>query len=78
MEIVYTKHASEMLALRKIRKTFVAKCVRKPDNILPAREGKKIYLKDFGTNYLKVVVAEEENSLVIITLHWLAKKRLKA
>ena len=41
------------------------------------KEGKKIYLKDFGKNYLKLVVSEELKDKVVITLHWLAKRRVK-
>ena len=77
MKIIYTKHAEEMLIFRNIPRKLVQECVNNPDEILPAREGKKIYLKDFGKNYLKLVVVQEENILVIVTLHWLAKRRLK-
>lgn len=78
MRSIFTKHAEEMLRFRNISKLLVEKCIRKPDRVLPAREGKKVYLKDFGNNYLKVVVAEEEKHIIIVTLYWLAKKRLKA
>lgn len=77
MKIIYTKHAEEMLKFRNIERSLVNECIDKPDQILPARDGKKIYLKDFGTNYLKVIVDEEENYIVVVTLYWLAKKRIK-
>ncbi len=77
MDIIYTKHAKEMLVFRNIDKTLIKKCIENPDQILPAREGKHIYLRNFGKNYLKAVVAQEENVLIIITIHWLAKKRIK-
>ena len=38
---------------------------------------KKAYLKDMGKNYLKVIIVEEEGSLVILTAYWFAKTRLK-
>lgn len=41
------------------------------------REDKKIYLKDFGNNYLKLIVSEEDEDRVIVTLYWLAKRRIK-
>ena len=78
MKIVYTKHAEDMIVFRKLRKTDVKKCIIKPDKVLPTRENKKIYLKDFGQNYLKVIVVETEKQLIVITLYWLAKRRLKA
>ena len=66
-----------MLAFRKLKKEFVEKCVKNPDEILPAREGKKAYLKNFGKNYLKVIVSEEGKDIVIVTPYWLAKKRVR-
>lgn len=77
MKIIYTKHAEEMLIFRRISKSLADQCALDPDQTLPTRQGKKIYLKDFGKNYLKLVVAQEGNILVIITLHWLAKRRIK-
>lgn len=77
MKIIYTQRVEEMLKFRNITKLLVNACVRKPDQILEAREGKKIYLKDLGNNYLKVVVAQEEKQTIVITTYWLAKKRLK-
>jgi hypothetical protein len=77
MAIVYTKHAAEMLIFRKIKKEFVEKCIQNFDDIKPVREGKNAYLKDFGKNYLKVIVSEEGENIVVITLYWIAKGRVK-
>jgi hypothetical protein len=77
MKIVYTKHAKDMLVLRNIQMIKVEECINNPDHILPGKFGKKAYLKDFGTNYLKLIVAEEKDRKVVVTLYWLAKKRVK-
>lgn len=77
MAIKYTKHAKDMLILRGIKKELANKTVNHPDEILSSRDRKKIYLRDFGKNYLKLVVSEEEDDKIIITIHWLAKKRVK-
>lgn len=66
-----------MLRLRRIKQELAEKCVKNPDQVLPAQENKKIYLKDFGTNFLKLIVAEEADNKVIITAYWLAKNRVK-
>ena len=76
MAIKYTKHAEEMLILRRIKKALVDETINNPDQISPTREGKKIYLKDFGKNYLMLVVSEETDDKIVVTLHWLAKKRV--
>ncbi|OGD93081.1 hypothetical protein A2697_02115 [Candidatus Curtissbacteria bacterium RIFCSPHIGHO2_01_FULL_41_44] len=75
MAIIYTRHALEMLVLRKLKKELADKCAKNPDKILPAKEGKKMYLKNFGNNYLKLIISEEGKQLVVVTLYWLAKKR---
>lgn len=67
-----------MLIFRKIQKKQVTECIGNPDAIFSTRENKKIYLKDFGNNFLKLIVAEEGEDRIIVTLHWLAKKRVKA
>lgn len=77
MVIIYTKHALEMLVLRKLKKELADKCAKNPDKVLSAKEGKKMYLKDFGKNYLKLIISEEREQLIIVTLYWLAKKRVE-
>lgn len=77
MAIIYTKHAKEMLLHRGIKKAFADQCANNPDITLPTEEGYKIFLKDFGKNYLKLVVSEEMEDKIIITVHWLAKKRIR-
>lgn len=77
MAIIYTKHAKEMLEHRRIKQALADQCVNNPDHVLPTAEGKKIYLKDFGVNYLKLVVSEEGADKTIITVHWLDKRRVK-
>jgi hypothetical protein len=41
------------------------------------REGKLIYLKDFGKNYLKVILVKENVDFVVITQYWLSKDKFK-
>lgn len=77
MAIIYTKHAKEMLLVRNIRKELADECASSPDYIFPSDYDRKIYLKDFGANFLKLVVSEEGKNIVIITIHWLDKRRVK-
>lgn len=75
MEIIYTKHAEEMIVFRKISKDLVYKCLKHPDKIIPAQQKKLTYLKDYGKKYLKIIVVKEKNRLIVVTAHWLDKKR---
>ncbi len=77
MKISFTKHAKEMLLQRKIEEAKVIKCINEPDKVLDPKDNKNIFIKDFGKNFLKVIVAIEGESYTVITLYWLAKKRLK-
>lgn len=75
MNVVYTIHAEETVKLRHLSTLQIEACVRHPDEIIPARHGKTQYIKDCGTNYLKVIVSEEQDSRIVITAYWFAKKR---
>lgn len=66
-----------MLLVRDIKKELADDCANDPDHILPGDYDRKIYLKDFGVNYLKLVVSEESKDQVIITIHWVDKRRIK-
>lgn len=65
-----------MLVVRKLNQAMIEACIQKPDEILPAKGTKKAYVKDFGKNYLKVIVSEEREAYIIITTYWFAKKRV--
>lgn len=78
MKIVFTKHAEEMIIFRHISKTTIRRCLIHPDKILSGKEGKQIYLKDLGQKFLKVIIVEMKDRKVVVTLYWLAKRRLKA
>ena len=66
-----------MLVKRKVKREQAEECIRNPDKIVPEKEGAKAYLKDFGKDYLRLIVSEMKNNFVIITLHWVAKTRIK-
>lgn len=77
MKIKFTKHAEEMLAFRKIKKEQVEAAINKPDDSSKGENNRQVLYKDFGKNYLKVVIVKEKNEVVVITVHWIAKKRVK-
>lgn len=76
-QIIFTKHAKSVCFLRQLPEKMLINTVRKPDMILPAKEGKHAYLKNFENNYLKIIISEENERLVIITAYWIAKERVK-
>ncbi len=74
--IVFTKHAEEMLSVRGIHKDMITSCLMHPTKIADAKDGKRAYLRDLGVNYLKVIVSDEKDAFVVITLYWVAKQRV--
>jgi len=74
--IIYTRHAEEQLKFRDIPKKRVQLTVDKPDFIEKSRENKKIYYKNFGENYLRVILIKEKDMFIIITAHWISPKKI--
>ena len=77
MKIKFTKHAEEMLVFRKIKRELVVEAIDKPDDKSKGDGDKQVLYKNFGKNNLKVVIVKEKNEVVVITEHWIAKKRVK-
>ena len=77
MKIKFTKHAREMLVFRRIKKEQVEATLENPDDRLIGKSGKDVLYKNFGKNYLKVVISKEKDEVIVITIHWIAKKRIK-
>lgn len=77
VKIVLTKHVLKRLKERNIKGIWSRQCARHPDFIFPVGDNKKAYLKDMGKNYLKVIIVEEGENLVVLTAHWFAKIRFR-
>ncbi len=75
--IKFTEHAGTRLTERNITKEQVIKSIESPEFILPARANRKIAVRRFGENFLKVVFAKDENDIIVITNHWISKFKPK-
>ncbi|MBU7017692.1 MAG: DUF4258 domain-containing protein [Theionarchaea archaeon] len=74
--ILYTKHAEDMVKLRKIPKGLVDKALIDPDEILNQNET-KINHKLVGDKLLRVVYKESGNSYIVITTYLTHKERYR-
>lgn len=74
--IKFTEHAKQMLIKRGISQNKVKQCLKAPNITKTSAADKKILFKDFGKNFLKVVIAEEGEDQVVITQHWIDKRRV--
>lgn len=75
VRMVFTKHALEVLDKRNISNKLVEHSINLPDFRIAVEGGRFILLKKFGGKFLKIVVANKQDEIVIITGHWLALKR---
>jgi hypothetical protein len=67
--LVFTAHAGERLEERGITEDFVVSALSSPDFVINRGEESESY-KDVAGKLLKVVYAEKESFIRIITLYW--------
>ena len=70
MEVVYTDHAKQRMAKRKISAAMVEETLGKPQAIAAGTENKKIAFKEFKGGIVEVVFAEEGSKKVVISVRW--------
>lgn len=58
MNIVYSRHAKQRMAQRKISSEEVIETLETPDNILPGDNGEEIAIKQYGNREVRVVYEE--------------------
>ena len=62
---------------RKLSKELVMGVVRNPDFISQSYNFREERYKKFNKNHLKVVTIKEGEKTVVITVHWVAKFKIK-
>ena len=77
MRIVFSDHALIKIGQRKISKELVIKATKNPDFLRPSYGFREERYKKFTKNYLKVVVIKEDEKMVVVTVHWVAKIKIK-
>ncbi len=77
MLLIFTKHALIKLEQRKINRQFVLETIKSPELIKPSYNLKEELYRRFGKNYLKVVIKKRKETILVITMHWVAKTRNK-
>lgn len=72
LPIIFSSHALIKLAQRNLTKEMIIAVVRKPEYITTARDQLHAF-KKFRKLYLKVIFTRTENSIIVITQHWVKK-----
>ena len=73
MDIVFSRHAKLKIVQRKIPTRAVIAVVRYPEFRRPGHNLREELYKKFRDIYLKVVIKQKQNRIVVITAHLVAK-----
>ena len=77
VKIVFSNHALIKISQRKLLKPLVVETIKNPDFIKPSYNFREERYKKIKKNYLKVVLVKEGVLLVVVTVHWVAKFKIK-
>jgi hypothetical protein len=70
IRIVYTVHARQRMALRNITDEMVCQALKMPDERGIGYRGRSLAYRRFPQGRIKVVYAEEQDRIVVITAMW--------
>jgi len=77
MLIIFSRHAIIKLEQRKINRQFVIETVKNPELIRPSYGFREELFRKFGKHYLMVVIKRRNESILVLTQHWVAKIKNK-
>ncbi|OHA00241.1 MAG: hypothetical protein A3C07_01790 [Candidatus Sungbacteria bacterium RIFCSPHIGHO2_02_FULL_47_11] len=70
--IIFSRHALIKLEQRRLTKEVVVKTIGSPSYLTTAGENTHAFRK-FGKLYLKVIFTRTQNSIMVITQHWVSE-----
>lgn len=70
INIIYTAHAKQRMALRGITDEMVRQAVEQPDATDTGYEARSLAYRRFSEGRVKVVYVEEAGEIVLITAMW--------
>ena len=68
--IIYTEHAEERVARRFIKKEWVEKVVKNPDELIGAKYDRKQAIKKINSEEVSVIYVKEDSNFIVITVFW--------
>ena len=77
MQIVFSEHALLKIRQRVLSKEKILETIDSPHFVQPSYGGREEWYRDFGKNHLKVVIMKENNIVVVVTAHWIARVKRK-
>jgi len=73
MKIIFSDHALLKISQRRLLKKRIILTAENPDLVKLSYNSREERYKHFGKNWLKVVVINQPETLIVITAHWVAK-----
>ena len=75
MDVVYTNHAEERLAERKIPKAVIENTLKNPDSVVAGTFGKKIAQKLIRNKLLRIIYEDTGDKYLVITAYYAEPER---
>ena len=73
MEIIFSDHALIKIRQRRLSKDHIIATVENPSLVKSSYNLREERYRHFGKSWLKVIVIREQELIIVITAHWVAK-----
>ncbi|OHA29994.1 MAG: hypothetical protein A3B08_02025 [Candidatus Taylorbacteria bacterium RIFCSPLOWO2_01_FULL_43_44] len=73
MKIIFSDHALIKISQRRLSKKRIIATIENPSFMKPSYNLREERYRRFGKNWLKAVVIHKQESITVITAHWVAK-----
>jgi hypothetical protein len=69
-DIIYTKHAEDMLVERRFKRKIITEAILHPDFKEPGEDNIWYAIKKVGKKYLRVVVEGKKKPYIVVSLYY--------
>ncbi|MFH1170664.1 MAG: DUF4258 domain-containing protein [Candidatus Vogelbacteria bacterium] len=77
MKIIFSPHAILKIEQRKLSRQLIIETIVRPNFNRPSYGLREELYREFGKNYLKVVIKRESDQIIVVTAHWVASLKNK-
>ena len=75
MEVEFSRHSLTQLLIRsRITKSMILNALQDPDKVLQSYRNRQLYRKQYGEEWLEIVITKEDNKLIVITQYFLEQQ----
>jgi hypothetical protein len=77
VDFIYTTHAEESIAKRKLNKEIVEDVIKNPETTEVSRLGRRIAQRSVNNKLLRVVYVNEQSVYIVITAYYIEEGRYR-